>query len=103
VRYWYVTARRTAVGRLVELVGSLFVLAREGAPSEVDELEPHSEMELLLVLESPTEMRGKPGGRVGAGANLATSAGKLGGGGVGVGAGGSVGFVLITVAKMLAS
>jgi hypothetical protein len=49
----------------VELVGRLFVLARAGAPSELDqwelaELEPHSEMGLLLVLESQSEVRGSP-------------------------------------------
>jgi hypothetical protein len=50
---------------LAELAGRLFVLAREGAPAKVDqwemaELEPHSEVGLLLVLELPPEVWGSP-------------------------------------------
>jgi hypothetical protein len=53
------------VGRLAELEGRLFVLAREGAPAKVHqrelaELEPHSELGLLLVLELPSEVWGSP-------------------------------------------
>jgi hypothetical protein len=89
----------------VELVGGLFVLAREGAPSEMDqwelaELEPHSEMGLLLVLEAPSEMRGIPWKCRGWSQPREC---RNFGVGVGVGDGGRVGYVLITVAKILAS
>jgi hypothetical protein len=54
------------VGRLVDLVGRLMILAREWTPSEVDqwelvEREPHSEVWLPLGLEPPpSEVRGSP-------------------------------------------
>ena len=53
------------MGRSVELVGRLSVLAREGAPAKMDqwelaEFEPHSEVGRLLVLEIPSEMWGSP-------------------------------------------
>jgi hypothetical protein len=54
----------------------------------------------LLRCESPSEVQ-KTGGSVGAGSNL-VSAGMLGGG-VGVGAGGSVGYVVDNLVAMLAS
>jgi hypothetical protein len=50
------------VGRLVEVVGRLLVLAREWAPSEVDqwelaEQEPQLEERLLLGMEPPSKVR----------------------------------------------
>jgi hypothetical protein len=53
------------MGRLVELSRRLVILAREQAPSEVDqwelaELKPPSESGLLPGLELPSKVRGSP-------------------------------------------